>query len=51
MFMWLSLTQVPDYNETGFSIKYHWVFPDKSIVYYYIRVKLIYLQYGMQSLK
>ena len=49
--MWLSLTQVPDYNETGFSMKYHWVFPDKSTVYHYKRLKLIYLKSGMHSLK
>ena len=46
MFVWPSLTQVPDYNETVFSIKYHWLFPDKSTLYHYIRVKLIYLKSG-----
>ena len=46
MFVWPLLTQVPDYNETVFSIKYHWLFPDKSTLYHYIRVKLIYLKSG-----
>ena len=46
MFMWLSLIQVPDYNETALTIKYKWLFPDMSTLYHYIRVKLIYLTSG-----
>ena len=51
MIVWPSLTQVPDYNQTVFSIKYHWLFPDKSILYRYIRVKLIYLKSGRPTIR
>ena len=35
MFMWLPLTQFPDYNETVFSIDNHLVFSNKGILYTY----------------
>ena len=43
--MWLSLTQVPDYNETLFSIKYNLLFPDKYFISLH-KSELVYLKSG-----
>ena len=40
MFMWLSLTQVPDYNDTIFSIICHWLFTGGSTLYHHISLEL-----------